>query len=191
MATQLTRKPRVDAERHRARIIEVAREAFSAEGLDVPVREVARRSQLGVATLYRHFPTRQDLTVAVLADSVAECERLMQQALAEPDAAVALEMTFRGFSDRQVRQRGLNEAILGTHVAGMAFADQRRSHAASFALLVERASNSGVLRDGVTLDDARVALMAIVNFRVLPSERAGIAIGRLTDVLLAGLLAGD
>jgi AcrR family transcriptional regulator len=62
----LTRKPRTDAEHNRRHIVGVARTAFAANGLDLPVREIARRAGMGVATVYRHFPSRQDLVSAVL-----------------------------------------------------------------------------------------------------------------------------
>ncbi|MGI5156042.1 helix-turn-helix domain-containing protein [Microbispora sp. CA-102843] len=69
----MTRKPRTDAEHNRRRIVAVARAAFAADGLDLPVHEIARRAGLGVATVYRHFPSRQDLVSAVLAEQVTVC----------------------------------------------------------------------------------------------------------------------
>ena len=66
----VTRKPRTDAAYNRRHILAVAHEAFGADGLDLPVREVARRAGLGAATVYRHFPSREDLVDAVLAQQV-------------------------------------------------------------------------------------------------------------------------
>jgi AcrR family transcriptional regulator len=184
----LTRKRRTDAEHNRKRIVEVARAAFAADGLDLPVREIARRAGMGVATVYRHFPSRQDLISAVLAEQVTRCEEEMQAALADPDSRRALRGTMLRFGERQVRDRGLNEALLGSHAAGAAFAEQRRAHAEAFAQLVERARDDGAVRGQVSVEDARIALMAITSFRALPADRASSAIRRLTDLLLTGVL---
>jgi AcrR family transcriptional regulator len=178
----------MDAEQNRARILAGARAAFASDGLDLPMRDLARRLDLGVATIYRHFPSRQDLVSAVLVEEVVRCGQEMRAALADPDPSRALRGTIVRFGQRQVDDRGLNEALLGSHSAGAAFAEQRREHAEGFASLVERARADGGLREGVSVEAARVALMAITSFRVLPTERASAAVDTLTAVLLAGLM---
>jgi AcrR family transcriptional regulator len=185
----LTRKPRTDAERNRRHILDVARAGFAAEGLDLPMREIARRAGMGVATVYRHFPSREDLISAVLTEQVAHCTEEMEAALADPDSRRALRDTILRFGERQVRDRGLNEALLGSHAAGVAFAGQRHAHAEAFAKLVERARTDGAVREQVSIEDARMALRAIAAFGSLPAESASTAIRRLTDLLLAGLLS--
>ncbi|MGH3381243.1 MAG: TetR/AcrR family transcriptional regulator [Actinoallomurus sp.] len=168
--------------------MEVARAAFAADGLELPVREVARRAGIGVATVYRHFPSRQDLIAAVLTEQVARCEEEMRAALADPDSGRALRGTILRFGERQVRDRGLNEALLGSHAAGAAFTAQRRTHAEAFAQLVKRARDDGAVRARVSVEDARIALTAIASFRALPAERASSATQRLTDLLLTAVL---
>ncbi|WP_035854189.1 TetR/AcrR family transcriptional regulator [Cryptosporangium arvum] len=180
---------RVDAERNRRHLVTVARGAFAADGLDLPTREIARRAGLGVATVYRHFPARADLLDAVLADQVAACEADLAGALAERDPWRAISRVVRGFAERQVSDRGLNEVILGTHAAGAAFAGQRRAHAGAVAGLVERAHAAGQLRAGVTVGDVRLVFFAIASLRVSSPEALPAAIRRLTDTLLAGLRA--
>jgi len=187
----LTRKRRTDAEHNRGHIVDVARAAFATDGLDLPVREIARRADMGVATVYRHFPSRQDLVAAVLAEQVARCGEEMRAALADPDSRRALRGTILRFGERQVRDRGLNEALLGSHTAGAAFADHRRAHAEAFAHLVRRARADGAVRAQVSVEDARVALLAITSFRDLPAEKASSAIRRLTDLLLTGVLTEE
>jgi AcrR family transcriptional regulator len=184
---KVTRKPRADAEHNRRHIVAVAREAFAADGLELPMREVARRADLGVATLYRHFPARPDLIDAVLREQVAVCAADMRAALEDPDPWRALSGIIRLFAERQVRDRGLNEALLGSHAAGLAFAEQRRAHAQGLEQLVERARNAGALRAEATIEDVRVGLLAITSFRTLPPEKANAAVRRLAGLLLAGL----
>ena len=58
---QPDRPLRADAARNRARVLEVAYETFAAEGLSVPIDEIARRAGVGAGTVYRHFPTKEDL----------------------------------------------------------------------------------------------------------------------------------
>ena len=176
----MTRKPRVDAADNRMHILAVARSAFAADGVELPVREVARRAGLGVATVYRHFPSRQELLTAVLTEHVAGCAAEMRAALADPDPRGALRRLIVRFGERQVQDRGINEALLSPDAP---FAAQRRAHADAFAELVRRAG----LRDGVDIDDARVALTAIASFRSLPPDRASVAIQRLTSLLLTSL----
>ena len=177
----------MDAEQNRQRIVAVAREAFAADGLELPMREIARRADLGVATLYRHFPARPDLIAAVLRERVADCGAEMRAALEDPDPWRALSDVIRLFAERQVRDRGLNEALLGSHAAGLAFAEQRRAHAQGLEQLVERARGAGMLRAEMTVDDVRVGLLAIASFRALPPERAHAAVRRLARLLLAGI----
>jgi AcrR family transcriptional regulator len=159
----------------------VARSAFAADGVQLPVREIARRAGMGVATVYRHFPSRQELLTAVLTEHVERCEADMRAVLADPDPRWALRRLIVSFGERQVNDRGLNEALLSPDSP---FAGQRRAHADAFAQLVRRAS----LRDGVGIEDARVALTAIASFRSLPPERATVAIRRLTDLLIPSLI---
>jgi AcrR family transcriptional regulator len=187
----MTRKPRADAEANQRHIVAVAHEAFAADGLDIPTREIARRAGLGVATVYRHFPGRMDLIEAVLLQEVARCSAEMQAALADPNSWRALSSTFRSFAERQVLNRGLNEALLGSHPAGRAFATERRAHGRSLERLVERSRKAGELRDDVTVDDVRIGLRAISSYRAAPPADAQTAIARLAGLILAGLSDRD
>ena len=63
---QPARPLRADAARNRARVLETAYETFAAEGLSVPIDEIARRAGVGAGTVYRHFPTKEDLFRAVV-----------------------------------------------------------------------------------------------------------------------------
>src|SRR4051794_13301478 len=76
---------RVDAVRNRERIVEVARELFAERGLDVPMAAIARRSGVGVATLYRRFPTKEALLTEVFADEFIACLSIVDKVLEDPD----------------------------------------------------------------------------------------------------------
>src|ERR1700753_3858906 len=90
MSPDSKRGPRADASRNAARLLAAARDVLAESGNDVPFDVIARHAGVGNATLYRHFPTRADLLVAVYADEV---DALCQQGvdlLGRPSAAEAL-----------------------------------------------------------------------------------------------------
>ena len=72
---------RADAKRNRDRIVEVAREVFREQGYDASLDEVARRAGVGAGTLYRHFPTRDNLMDALMQSWVDAVEQASEKAL--------------------------------------------------------------------------------------------------------------
>jgi AcrR family transcriptional regulator len=74
-AQKIARKPRADAQRNRERILEVAKQAFTRRGAEASMDEIAKRAKIGPGTLYRHFPTRDDLLAAVY---ISEVEKLAE-----------------------------------------------------------------------------------------------------------------
>jgi len=87
--TSTTRPMRADAARNRAKVLEVAYETFAAEGLAVPIDEIARRAGVGPGTVYRHFPTKEALFQAVIEDRVRSIvDRAHQLLAADPGAAL-------------------------------------------------------------------------------------------------------
>ncbi|WP_433608771.1 TetR/AcrR family transcriptional regulator [Dactylosporangium sp. CA-139114] len=174
----MTRKRRADALENRDRIVAGARAAFGAGGVDVPTRAVARAASVGVATVYRHFPSRGALVDAVLDELVTGCERDLRAAVGQADPRVGLELVVRGFAGRRAAAGGLGDVLLRR------FPVQRAEHAARLDALVARAVRAGVVRDGLTVRDVRAGLMGIAGVGAVPE-----AASRLTEVVLAGLLA--
>src|SRR5215218_10822981 len=81
---------RADAARNRARVLEVAYETFAAEGLAVPIDEIARRAGVGAGTVYRHFPTKEELFRAVIQDRISRIVDDGRDLLASGHAGEAL-----------------------------------------------------------------------------------------------------
>src|SRR5208282_6134605 len=79
---QPPRRLRADAARNRAAIVAVARDVFAEQGLEAPLETIAARADVGIATLYRRFPTREKLVAAALVDKIAAYEQAAEQALA-------------------------------------------------------------------------------------------------------------
>ncbi|WP_036541897.1 TetR/AcrR family transcriptional regulator, partial [Nocardia cyriacigeorgica] len=103
---------RADARRSRARLLEAAHTMFTSEGVDVSFNEIARRAGVGPATLYRHFPQREDLIAAVVGTSLDEVISLASTLDAEPDPAVALARWVSALVSHVRRVRGLSEEIM-------------------------------------------------------------------------------
>jgi AcrR family transcriptional regulator len=161
---------RRDARRNRDAIVAAARQVFCDHGLEAPLEEIARRAGVGIATLYRRFPSRVELLDAVLADTVQAHVDAAEQALAMDDPwdgfVHYLEQTCR----LQAADRGLND------VMGMRFPRATATEAAKARLfelvaqVVQRAQENGQLRADLTLED--LALVTWANTRILPACRA-------------------
>jgi AcrR family transcriptional regulator len=165
-ATRLRR----DAQRNRDAIVAAARQVFCDHGLEAPLEEIARRAGVGIATLYRRFPSRVELLDAVLADNLQAHIAVAEQALATDDPwdgfAFYLEQSCR----LQAEDRGLND------VMGMRFPRATAVEAAKTRLfklvgqVVDRAQQSGQLRADLTPED--LAFLNWANTRILPAVRA-------------------
>lgn len=137
---------RVDVRRNHARLLEATRKLFAEQGVDVSVREVAREAGLGVATVYRHFPTRDDLVDAVLEDAFDELVAAGERALAAEDAWLGFTGLVEETLALNARNRGLRD-VFETQRRGRERAAAMRARIRPvFAELVERAQQEGSLR---------------------------------------------
>ena len=105
-------RKRADARRNEETLLEAAAEAFVASGVDVPMRDIAAKAGVGVGTIYRHFPTRADLIVAVYRHQVEACAQAGPALLANsstPHAALARWINL--FVDFLVTKHGLAAAL--------------------------------------------------------------------------------
>ena len=105
-------RKRADARRNEKALLDAAAAAFVASGVDVPVRDIAARADVGVGTIYRHFPRRADLIVAVYRHQVEACVQAGPALLANsstPHAALAQWINL--FVDFLVTKHGLAEAL--------------------------------------------------------------------------------
>jgi AcrR family transcriptional regulator len=103
---------RVDARRNEQALLDAAAAVFVSSGVDAPVREIAVRAGVGVGTIYRHFPTRSELVVAVYRHQVEACADAGPVLLAEsPSPVIALERWIDLFVDFLVTKHGLAGAL--------------------------------------------------------------------------------
>jgi AcrR family transcriptional regulator len=158
-----TRRPRADALRNRTRLIDAAVEVFAEHGLDVSVARIASRAGVGSATLFRNFPTKDDLIYAVIEARMTELLELAQRALEVEDAAAAFEQFLFGVADIQVRDRGFFEAI-HRHLI-----DEPELHECKLGMIevgekiLKRAQKAGAVRKDVVGDDLHFIVSSAVS----------------------------
>ncbi|HEX7308818.1 helix-turn-helix domain-containing protein [Lentzea sp.] len=166
MTAEVTQNLRSDARDNRDRILEVARAAFAADGLDVSMREIARRAEVGPATLYRRFPTKEALVVEVFSEQMAACAAAVGAGLEHADAWEGFRHTVEEVCVVHVLNRGFAAAFLTAFPAAIDFAAVRSTAFRQLAELVRRAKATGRLRADFTVDDLVLLLMASSGVRV-------------------------
>ena len=160
MTHRLPHPLRSDASDNRERILDAARDVFAAEGLNVPMREIARRAEVGPATLYRHFPTKETLAVEAFADQMRACHDIVDQGLAEPDPWHGLRLVIERICELHARDRGFPAAFMSAFPHALDFAELREYALVSVAELARRAKDTGRLRPDFVVDDLILILMA-------------------------------
>jgi AcrR family transcriptional regulator len=181
------RSLRADARRNRSRVLEAAIAAFAADGLSVPVHEIARRAGVGTGTVSRHFPTKESLFEAIVS-SVAE--RLVERArllAATEEPGPALFEFLAAMVEEGAANRALSEALAGTGF-DIEAAASGAGHDVIDALreLLERAQRAGAVRTDVDTADLKALLVGC-----LARERGDdTARARMVEIVSRGLRAG-
>jgi AcrR family transcriptional regulator len=179
---------RADARRNREAVMAAAMKLFADEGLDAQMPDVARAASVGVGTVYRHFPTKDDLIAALVADRFERLAQKARDGVEAPDAWQGLCDFIRFSAQLQADDRGLCE-VMGSRPDMMDAA----AHAAGLPELartiVARAQRSGQLRRDLTWED--IPMIACGLGRITQAE-VGPATGRwprLVEIVLDGLRA--
>jgi AcrR family transcriptional regulator len=145
--------------RNRSRILEAAEEVFGTEGLAVPVDRIAERAEVGVGTLYRHFPTKEALFEAIVLRHFEGIVAKAREAQSADDPTGALFGLLQGMVATAVRKRDLADALIGAGIDFKATAgDLKVELEGCIARLLERAQEEGSVRADVSADE----LMALV-----------------------------
>lgn len=194
MPDQTSHKPvreglRADARENRERILRAAREAFAAQGIDVPVAAVARRAGVGVATLYRRFPTRDALVTEAFAEELTHCVSVLDEGLADPDPWRGFCTVIEQVCLMQAVDRGFTQAFLAEFPGQADFALERTRAEERLALLVRRAKDAGGLRQDFDPSDITLLLLANCGVAVGSGEGAAAASRRLAAYLLQAFRA--
>jgi AcrR family transcriptional regulator len=179
------RKPRTDGLRNRERILEVAKEAFTQSGANTSLDDIAKQAGVGAGTLYRHFPTRDELLEGVYrveVEKLAAAERKFAETLPPIEALRAWMLLFVDYiATKQIIAPALNTLVRGPS----------KVFEASYALiweairaLVKRAIKSGDIRTDLDPIDLLRALIGVANVATCPDWQQSAR--RLVDILVIG-----
>jgi AcrR family transcriptional regulator len=180
---------RVDAERNRGRVLAAAREVFAEQGLRAPMSEVARRAGVGIATLFRRFPTRDDLITAAFADKMKAYGEAIDEALADPDAWRGFRTYIERVCRMQADDRGFTDVVTVVFPTAKAFEAERDRVGTAFAELIARAKATGRLRPDFAHQDMIMILMANAGVIAATTEAAQDTWQRLVGYLIQSFAA--
>lgn len=169
------KKLRADAVRNRERVLRVAYEVFAAEGLSVPIDEIARRAGVGAGTVYRHFPTKEELFRAIVADQFDQLIARAEELAGAADPGRAFFEYFSCFIREYVSKQGLVEAFAGSGF-DIETAEPERTAAfkAALGVLLARAQQAGAVRADVDALDVKALMIgghAMLSYRGESGDR--------------------
>jgi AcrR family transcriptional regulator len=164
------RRPRADAERNRARLLDAARAAFTSGQASVTLEQVARDAGVGIGTLYRHFPTREALVEALYRKDLADLCATAEDLLKEQSPERALRAWMDGFAGYVAAKREMADALRAVFAAGTVTVSQAREE---LTVAVRAILDAGVA-DGTLRDDVR------------PEDVVAMIVGAFTATSLAG-----
>lgn len=158
----MSRPVRTDAQRNIAALLEAALAVFATSGVDAPVREIAAKAGVGIGTVYRHFPQRADLVVAVFRHQIDACADAAESLSAEYPPGEALGLWMQRYADLIATKRGLASAF---HSGNPAFSTlptyfDARLRPALQALL-NAAVSTGEVRNDIAPDDLLNAVRSL------------------------------
>ncbi|WP_197373442.1 TetR/AcrR family transcriptional regulator [Mycolicibacterium baixiangningiae] len=168
---------RADAARNRERVLQVAYETFAAEGLAVPVDEIARRAGVGAGTIYRHFPTKEALYAAVVEHRLHEMADRGRQLLTSGDPGEALFAFLRAMT----LEWGASDHVLIDALAGWGIdvhtvtPEADRAARALLAELLAAGQEAGTVRSDLDVPELKAILVgcqAIGTYNRNVAERA-------------------
>lgn len=178
---------RADARHNRDRIVTVSRELFAQRGLDVPMTTIARRAGVGVATLYRRFPSKESLVTVAFEEQFINCTTSLNEALADPDPWRGFCSVIEDVCAMQATDRGFSIAVIGNFPGLPDIQDHQQQLLDSFSQLTRRAQANGVLRPDFVADDLAILLTANAGVASQTGVAARAASRRLVGFFLDSL----
>lgn len=178
------RPMRSDAARNRAKVLEVAYETFAADGLSVPIDEIARRAGVGAGTVYRHFPTKEDLFRAVIQDRLRHIVDKGHELLATDDRGEALYQFVRFMVLESAVDQSLVDALAGFQIdLADAAPGAEEAFLGVLGELVTAAQRAGTARADVGVAEVKALLVGCQAMQTYKAELAE----QLTAVVMDGL----
>jgi AcrR family transcriptional regulator len=182
------RHVRADAQRNIDSLLQTAAKSFARSGIDVPMREIAERAGVGVGTLYRHFPTRSDLVVAVFRKEVSECVDTLSVLAANHPPGEALALWVVHYVGFIAAHRGLAAALNSGDSALEGLPSYfRQQLGPGIQGLLDAAATAGEIRAGVKSNELlhAVAMLCVPSSCGEPTDPQ-----RMVGLLMDGLRYG-
>ena len=177
---------RADAARNRDTLLAVATRVFASAEAEPSMRAIAREAGVGIATLYRHFPTREALVDAVYQDQVKRLTLGAGQLLEQGPPAEAMRRWMDLFGDWLATKHGMLGTLLAMIESGEIAAAQTRSELLqAITSILDAGRAAGDLRADVTAEDIAASLLGIFGVAGKAGQRA--QAGRLLNILMDGL----
>jgi AcrR family transcriptional regulator len=178
---------RADARRSYERLLAAAAEVFAEQGTSAALDDIAKRAGIGNATLYRHFPARQDLVQALLADRYDELGAGAERLLGHPDPRAALACWLRSVIERFTAYRGLAVSVMDViRDPETELSASCHGMRAAAAKLLARAQDAGLIRPDLTVTE----LLCLTNGIAVATEGQPGNVPRLMSLLIEGLQHG-
>jgi len=180
------RAPRADAVRNRDQLLAVATRVFMSADAEPSMRAIAREAGVGIATLYRHFPTRESLVDAVYQDQVARLTTGARELIGRLSPAAAMRHWMDLFGDWIAAKNGMLDTLLVMIESGeITHARTRTELLTAITTILDAGRAAGDLRSDVTAEDIAASLIGI--FTVAPRSGRGADPDRLLNLLMDGL----
>lgn len=190
------RKTRVDSVRNRERVLAAAKAVFAASGPAGSLEAVARQAGVGVGTLYRHFPTRQDLFEAVYRREVEQLVELAGQLGADLPPLEALRQWMHANVEFVATKKGMSAALaVAVHASSELTVHSIDRLSRALETLLRRAAEAGVIRDDIGAEDILRTIVGLCYTHDRPGWQSNVL--RLVDVFVDGMrrrqsvIAGD
>lgn len=180
------RAPRADAARNREMLLAAATRAFASSEAEPSMRAIAREAGVGIATLYRHFPTRESLVDAVYQDQVQRLTLGARELLEQLPPAKAMRRWMDLFADWLAAKQGMLGTLLAMIESGeIAHAQTRIELLDAITTILEAGSVAGDLRADISAEDIAASLVGILAVVGKPANQA--QADRLLNLLMDGL----
>lgn len=167
---------RADARRNHQRLVSAARSVLIEDGVDASLEEIARRAEVGIATLYRHFPSRELLYMAVMHEGWTELHDFSQSLMTMDPPDEALRLWLDRYAETQMQYRGVAAWLLSTIGFDKSKWPEVCTHLQlDGASLIERGQAAGLIKPEVTWKDvAQIShgIARVVESADTPHERA-------------------
>ena len=183
----VTRELRADAQRNLARILEAAREVFADEGIDATIVEIAARAGVGVGTIFRRFPNKDELIVALLEHRGTQMLEAVDAALASDDAGLAFRRLIEEGVATQISDRGLCDAIGTDLLAREELRSQFDLLHTKLAAVLQKAQEAGAVRPDATAEDLLFVVHGVAHAGLMLEDTAPGAWRRHLGLALDGL----